>query len=78
MNYTTIKLPVTTHKLIKDLCILAKLPQQEIIFNSLQDYKKKLFWEQCNSAYSKLDNINDKDDWRIYENTLIDGIEDEY
>lgn len=78
MNYTTIKVPVSTHKLIKDLCVLAKLPQQELIYNSLQDYKKKLFWEQCNSAYSKLINVNDEDDLSFYDNTLLDGIEDEY
>jgi hypothetical protein len=78
MTYTTIKVPVTTHKLIKDLCLLANMPQQELIYNCLQDYQKKLFWEQCNTAYSNVNNINDPDDLALYENTLLDGIEDEY
>ncbi len=78
MNYTTIKIPEKTHKLIKDLCELSNLPQQKVILNSLEEYKKKLFWEQCNLAYSKLNLNNDPDDTKIYENTLMDGIEDEY
>ena len=78
MNYTTIKVPVTTHKLIKDLCELAQMPQQELIYNSLLDYKKKLFWEQCNSAYSKVNNTNVTDDSSLYDNTLLDGLDDEY
>jgi len=78
MSYTTIKIPETTHKLIKDLCELSNLSQQKLIFNSLQDYKKKLFWEQCNSAYSEAKNVDDSDDLSIYENTLLDGIDDEY
>ena len=78
MNYTTIKISETTHKLIKDLCVFSNLPQQKLIYNSLLDYQKKLFWEQCNSAYSNINNINDTDDLSIYENTLLDGLEDEY
>jgi len=78
MNYTTIKIPEITHNLIKDLCMLSNLSQQKLIYNSLQEYKKKLFWEQSNYAYSKLNNTNENDDLSLYENTLLDGIEDEY
>ena len=78
MNYTTIKVPATTHKLIKDLCVMAQLPQQELIYNSLQDYRKKLFWEQCNSAYAKSNSSHDTDDLSLYDNTLLDGLDDEY
>ncbi len=78
MNYTTIKIPELTHNLIKDLCVLSNLSQQKLIYNSLQEYKKKLFWEQCNAAYSKQKNTNEGDDSHLYENTLLDGIEDEY
>ena len=78
MGFTTIKIPDSTHKLIKDLCLLSNLPQQKLIHDSLIDYQKRLFWEKCNSAYSKNNQINDKDELSLYENTLLDGIEDEY
>ncbi len=78
MNYTTIKIPESTHKLIKDLCLLSNISQQKLIYDSLQDYKKKIFWEKCNIAYSESENIADQDDLNLYENTLMDGIDDEY
>jgi len=78
MSFTTIKIPDSTHKLIKDLSLLTNLPQQKLIYNSLLEYKKKLFWEQCEIAYSKLNNADDSEDSKIYENTLLDEIEDEY
>lgn len=78
MSYTTIKIPKSTHQIIKELTLLSELPQQQLIYNSLQEYKKKLFWEQCNSAYSKLNNGEDSDSNSLYDNTLMDGLEDEY
>ena len=75
MNYTTIKIPVETHRKIKSLAKKTNLPQQDLLAATLRDFEEKLFWDKCDEAYSK--NDRDEDD-QLYENTLMDGIEDEY
>jgi hypothetical protein len=81
MNYTTIKIPAETHKIIKNLAVRANLAQQELLYKCLMDFEKKLFWEQCQRAYSKTALSEDSsisDDSLLYENTLMDGLDDEY
>lgn len=78
MDYTTIKIPVSTHLIIKELCQLSNESQQKIIFKSLQAYKEKLFWENANTSYARLNSVQNQNEVKLYENTLMDGIEDEY
>lgn len=78
MDYTTIKIPVSTHLIIKELCHLSNESQQKIIFKSLQAYKEKLFWENANTSYARLNSVQNQNEVKLYENTLMDGIEDEY
>lgn len=78
MDYTTIKIPVSTHLIIKELCQLSNESQQKIIFKSLQAYKEKLFWENANTSYARLNSVQNQNEDKLYENTLMDGIEDEY
>ena len=78
MNYTTIKIPAETHRLIKSLSAIASLSQQELLQVSLLDYQKKLFWEQCSKAYSQAVEMAVHDDTHLYENTLMDGLDEEY
>lgn len=78
MDYTTIKIPKSTHQIIKDLSLMTDLPQQQLIYNSLQEYKKKMFWEQCKLAYSNSSGNNNDEENNLFDNTLMDGIEDEY
>lgn len=65
-------------KLLINLSLMTDLPQQQLIYNSLQEYKKKMFWEQCKIAYSNSSKNNNDEENNLYDNTLMDVIEDEY
>lgn len=75
MNYTTIKIPVETHRKIKLLAKKANLNQQELLAATLADFEEKIFWDKCDEAFAK---NKQSEDSKLYENTLMDGIEDEY
>lgn len=82
MEYTTIKIPSQTHKLIKALAQKASIAQQELLEISLKEYERKLFWEECQQKYEELA-LSDKfeeynEDLKLYENTLLDGLDNEY
>jgi hypothetical protein len=83
MDYTTIKIPVEMHRLIKNLAITANIAQQEVLQECLKDYEKKIFWEKFNLKYKeitdeKITHLSDDNDEILYENTLLDGLYDEY
>ncbi len=82
MNYTTIKIPVETHRLIKSLAAVSNMAQQDLIEKCLRIYEEQIFWEQCRAAYSELSDRkpdqNETDDTKLYENTLADGLDEEY
>jgi len=81
MSYTTIKIPVEIHKKIKFLSSQAKIAQQELLIQCLLDYENKLFWIEFNNAYSVAktnEETSINDDELLYENTLMDGLDDEY
>lgn len=77
MSYTTIKIPVETHRKLKSLSLLTMISQQDLLNKCLLDFEANLFWEKCESAYAKNNTIGNIDEL-LYSNTLSDGIEDEY
>lgn len=77
MNYTTIKIPVTIHRKLKELSSLTKLTQQDILIKSLSEFESILFWDNCESAYSETRKKESNDD-EDYSGTLLDGLDDEY
>jgi len=79
MTYTTIKIPVESHRLMAVLAEKSKKTKQDVLFLSLKDFEKKLFWEQCSARYAQLATEEERNDnEQLYENTLLDGLEDEY
>jgi hypothetical protein len=81
MDYTTIKIPVDTHRLIKILAQQSNMQQQELLTKCLKDYETKLFWEQALAKYSEIaatTNNSPGEDESLYDNTLMDGLDDEY
>ena len=78
MNYTTIKIPVTIHRKLKELSSLTKLTQQDILIKSLSEFESILFWDNCESAYSATRKKESNDDDEDYSSTLLDGLDDEY
>lgn len=79
MTYTTIKIPVESHRLITALSERSNKTKQEVLLQSLKDFEDKLFWEQCSERYAQLaaESYCNEDE-QIYQGTLMDGIEDEY
>ncbi len=79
MTYTTIKIPKELHVWIGDLAAKTHLSRQEVMQRSLKELEEKLFWEECQNRYKALaDSGIIDDELRLYENTLADGLEDEY
>jgi hypothetical protein len=78
MNYTTIKIPVVVHRKLKELSLLTKVTQQDILIKSLSEFESILFWDNCESAYTESRKKKSNDDDEDYSGTLLDGLEDEY
>jgi hypothetical protein len=82
MEYTTLKISKSVHKLIKDIALKENIPQNEVLDLSLKEYEKKLFWEKCKNAYEALSVAEDKIDYQseqeLLDGTLMDGLDDEY
>lgn len=79
MTYTTIKIPVDAHKLIASLALKSNQTKQDVLIHSLKEYETKIFWENCRSRYEEVAKDKDQNlDSNLYENTLSDGLEDEY
>jgi hypothetical protein len=83
MNYTTIKIPAETHRLIKKLAIKTSMAQQDVLAKCLKIFEEQIFWEQCKIAYedlsnNEIDNLEEINESKLLENTLMDGLDDEY
>ncbi len=79
MTYTTIKIPVDAHKLIASLALQSNQTKQDVLMQSLKEYESKIFWENCRARYEEVSKDKDpNEDVTLYENTLSDGLDDEY
>ncbi len=75
MTYTTIRIPVDAHKLVKELSAKTKLAQQVVLERALKIFEEQQFWEECRIAYENLSNNTtllaaEKEETELWENTL--------
>jgi len=82
MTYTTIRIPTETHQLIKELSKKTQEAQQEVVNHALRIYEEQQFWEDVAKFYEDLVNdpvayAEELEERKLYENTLMDGLEDE-
>ncbi len=82
MGSTTIRISEAARATLRELAARSGEPMQTVLERAVEEYRRKRFFEQVNSAYAAL--REDPDDWRAevaeraaVEGTLADGLEPE-
>ena len=83
MTYTTIRIPKEAHQLMKELAQKNKIAQQDLIMKALKILEEQYFWDECKKAYQIIsenpgDLTNEINETKLFENSLMDGLDDEY
>lgn len=78
---TTIRIDTKTYENLKKLSEQLEQPMQKIVYEALEEYKKKILLSQTAEAFLNLkknsdlweDEIKERELW---DNTLLDGVEE--
>ena len=81
MATTTVRIGEQTRNLLRDLSARTGQPARIILRNALEEYRRKCFLDEANRAFAALKKKKkawraEKDDRRMWESTLPDGIAD--
>jgi len=80
MQYTTLRINTMLHKKLKEISLKAKISQQHVLEDSLNLFQEKMFWQECNAAYSILQQNSEQwqeelEERKLWEQTSSDGLE---
>lgn len=79
MTYTTIKIPKEIHLRLGALAVRTQLSRQDVLLRGIKELEDKLFWEECQKKYKETAASGPDDtEEALYENTISDGLDDEY
>lgn len=79
---TTIRIKIEVYKELKEIADFENETMQKIMEKALEEYRTKKFFYQLNDSVARYK--TSKDDWmkeieerKLWDNTLVDGLEDE-
>jgi Arc/MetJ-type ribon-helix-helix transcriptional regulator len=82
MQTTTVRVSKQTHAQLRLLSQQIGESMQDVIAKAVELYQEQIFWQEVREAYARL--RHDPQAWqeeleerRLWENTLMDGLEEE-
>jgi len=79
---TTLRVDLTTRSELQELAEMTGESMRELVAQAVKDYRRRRFLEQVNRDFERL--RADPEAWaeeleerRLFENTLMDGLEDD-
>ena len=82
MTSTTVRVSVAMRDVLRELAGQTGESMQSVLERAIEEYRRRLFFEQVNAAYQRL--RDDPEAWReeveeqaIFEGTLADGLDEE-
>ncbi len=80
---TTIRINMDVYKILKEIADFENESMQKIVEKALEEYRTKKFFNQLNESVARYK--TSKDDWmeeheerKLWDNTLMDGLEDDH
>ncbi|MBM2811029.1 MAG: hypothetical protein HW416_1788 [Chloroflexi bacterium] len=82
MAGTTVRLSEETRAIVKELAGKTNESMQDVLAKAVESYRREQFWRETNQAYAEMRANPEEwkeyqDELRLWENTLMDGLEDE-
>lgn len=79
---TTVRISEETKKVLASIASRKGISQQAVLAEAVEEYRRKLHWEQFNEAYSALRSdrrslAEEKSERGLWDATLADGLEKE-
>ncbi|MGI4791820.1 MAG: hypothetical protein ACRYFS_23605 [Janthinobacterium lividum] len=76
----TVRISEQSHVRLRELAAQSGEPMQAVLDKALEQYRRQKFWEECNAAYTALQ--QDAEAWKeyqeelkVWEVTLMDGLD---
>lgn len=82
MSSATVRVSERTRKLLRELAAATGESMQAILERAIEDYSRRRFLEEANASYAALRNNaqawqEELDERALWDNALMDGLEDE-
>lgn len=82
MANTMVRVSPRTHDILRELATKAGEPMQAILDHAVEEYRRRLFLEETNTAYAALRAhpeawAQEREERELWDKAILDGIEDE-